>query len=37
MVWIQCEGGEVLGARYIRRFEVEAGAQARQTLAKQRW
>jgi hypothetical protein len=28
MVWIQCEGGEVLGARYIRRFEVEAGATA---------
>lgn len=29
MIWIQCEGGEVLSARYIRRFEVEAGAQAR--------
>ncbi len=29
MIWIQCEGGEVLGARYIRRFEVEAGATAR--------
>lgn len=29
MIWIQCEGGEVLGARYIRRFEVEAGSEAR--------
>lgn len=28
MNWIKCESGEVLGLRYVRRFEVKAGAEA---------
>ena len=32
MNWIQCESGEVLGTRYIRRFKVEAGAVARTVI-----